>query len=79
MGMPFEGCPGAAAIRGTPTLKEKLCPSCGEIIELFSNETQVRCPCGFIAYNDIQSCVRWCAYARACVGDEAYEYMTQTR
>jgi len=75
MDMPVAGCPGAAAIKGTPTLKEKTCPQCGGIIELFSTDIQIPCSCGFIAYNDIQSCVRWCAYARRCVGDEAYENM----
>ena len=73
MGKPFDGCPGAAAIKGAPTLKEKVCPNCGGIIEMFSSDSQVQCKCGFVAYNDIQSCVRWCAHARECVGDEAYE------
>ena len=68
----FDGCPGAANIRGTPELTEKICPKCGRVIELFSDEIQVACECGFIAYNEVQSCIRWCAYARACVGDEAY-------
>jgi len=73
MVQPIAGCPGAAAVKGTPTLKEKYCPDCGAIIEIFSTDVQIPCPCGFIAYNDIISCVRWCAYARKCVGDEAYE------
>jgi hypothetical protein len=29
--------------------------------------------CGFIAYNDIKTCVHWCKYARLCVGDKLYE------
>jgi len=73
VGKPFDGCPGAAAIKGAPTLKEKVCPNCGGIIEMFSSDSHVQCKCGFVAYNDIQSCVRWCAHARECVGDEAYE------
>lgn len=73
MGVLFDKCPGAEAIRGTPTLKEKICPECGEIIEIFSIDMQVQCECGFIAYNDDASCVNWCQYARECVGDEAYE------
>ena len=40
---------------------------------MFSSDSQVQCKCGFVAYNDIQSCVRWCEHARECVGDEAYE------
>ena len=60
----------------TPTLEEKTCPQCGNLIELFSIDTQVSCEkCGFVAYNDSLSCVQWCKYARKCVGDEMYEHM----
>jgi len=69
----YGGCPGAAGIKGAPTLKEKACPECGRVIEIFSADAQVACECGFIAYNDALSCVNWCKYARECVGDEAYE------
>ena len=68
----FDRCPGAANLR-TPTLEIKKCPQCGEEIEVFSNDVKVRCPgCGFEVYNDIVSCVRWCKYARECVGEEMY-------
>ncbi|NLB28900.1 MAG: hypothetical protein GX823_01520 [Clostridiales bacterium] len=79
MGVLFSGCPGAASLRGTPTLKEKICPECGEIIEIFSTEMQVQCECGFVAYNDDQNCVSWCKYARECVGDEMYELITNRK
>lgn len=60
----------------TPTLEEKTCPQCGNLIELFSIDTEVKCEnCGFVAYNDSLSCVQWCKYARKCVGDEMYEHM----
>lgn len=62
----------------TPTLEEKRCPQCGNIIEIFSIDTEVRCEhCGFVAYNDALSCVQWCQYARKCVGDEMYEHMME--
>jgi hypothetical protein len=67
------GCPGAAMLRGTPTIAEKICPVCGREIEIFSIDTHVVCDCGFIAYNDAQNCVQWCRYARDCVGEEVYE------
>jgi transposase len=73
----MTGCPGAGNIRGTPTLTIKICPVCGREIELFSIDTQVICECGFIAYNDIQSCITWCKKARECVGDAMYEKLTQ--
>jgi hypothetical protein len=41
---------------------------CGREIEIFSVDTHVVCECGFVAYNDTQSCIRWCRYARECVG-----------
>lgn len=69
--MIMEGC---QAKPRTPTIKEKLCPQCGHVIELFSIDTEVACDnCGFVAYNDDLSCVQWCKYARKCVGDEMYE------
>lgn len=58
------------------TLTERVCPKCGNIIELFSVDTEVACDkCGFVAYNDTLSCVQWCKYAKQCVGEEMYEAM----
>jgi hypothetical protein len=66
-------CPGSENIR-TPTLKTKICPECGSEIDLFSIDMQVKCDkCGFIAYNDTKTCIKWCKYARECVGDELYQ------
>ena len=64
-------CPGAARLR-SPEIIEKICPECGREIELFSIDTHMRCECGFIAYNDKQSCINWCAYARNCFGEDIY-------
>lgn len=72
--MNVKSCPGAANIKGTPTLKIKKCPACGGEVELFSTDIEVKCPsCGLSIYNDIQSCIKWCAYARECIGPEHYE------
>ena len=69
----LDGCQGKPR---TPTIIEKVCPQCGELIEMFSIDTQMACEkCGFLAYNDTLSCVQWCQYARKCVGDEMYEVM----
>ena len=58
------------------TLTERICPNCGNVIELFSVDTEVACDrCGFVAYNDTLSCVQWCQYAKQCVGEEMYEAM----
>ena len=73
--MLMEGCQGKPR---TPTIHEKVCPNCGEIIEIFSIDTQVPCEkCGFVAYNDTLSCVQWCEYARQCVGEEMYDKMME--
>ncbi len=71
--MIVQGCQGKPR---TPTIIEKTCPNCGELIEMFSIDTQAHCEkCGFVAYNDTLSCVQWCKYARQCVGDEMYRHM----
>ena len=55
--MMLDGCQGKPR---TPTIIEKICPQCGELIEMFSIDTQMTCEkCGFIAYNDTLSCVQW--------------------
>lgn len=41
--MILEGCPGAARLK-TPTWEEKICPVCGNLIEIFSIDTEVACP-----------------------------------
>ena len=69
---------GCQAKPRTPTISEKICPKCGNVIELFSIDTQVACDkCGFVAYNDDLSCVQWCEHARKCVGDEMYEQLME--
>ncbi len=76
--MKINSCPGAANIKGTPTLKIKQCPQCGNEIEIFSSDIQSTCEnCGFIAYNDIMSCIKWCKSAKECVGEETFLRLTQ--
>ncbi len=71
--MIFHGC---MAKPKTPTIHEKICPQCGNVIELFSIDTQMPCDhCGFVAYNDTLSCVQWCQYAKDCVGEEMYNQL----
>ncbi len=69
--MIMEGC---QARPKTPTNSEKICPQIGNVLEMFSIDTEVVCErCGFVAYNDELSCVQWCKYARKCVGEEVYD------
>lgn len=71
----LEGCQGKPR---TPTIIEKTCPQCGNLIEMFSIDTQMACEnCGFVAYNDTLSCVQWCKYAKKCVGEDMYHHMME--
>jgi len=69
---------GCQARPRTPTIVEKVCPKCSNLIEMFSVDSQMACDkCGFVAYNETLSCVQWCEYAKQCVGEEMYEHMMQ--
>lgn len=71
--MIFEGCQSKSK---EISLEEKICPQCGNTVEVFSVDTEVTCDrCGFVIYNDTLSCVQWCKYAKQCVGEEMYERM----
>lgn len=73
--MIIGGCQGKPR---TPTIQEKICPRCGNLIEMFSIDSEMACEnCGFIAYNETLSCVQWCKYAKECVGEEMYNYMME--
>ena len=77
--MIFSGCPGSDKLRN-PTITEKECPQCGNIIELFSIDTEVACDkCGFVAYNDELNCIQWCQYAEKCIGKELYDKLVTSR
>lgn len=48
------------------------------MIEIFSCDAQMACEnCGFVIYNDKLSCVKWCAKAKECVGEEMYNRLMQ--
>lgn len=71
-------CPGSLA--GTPTLKIKKCPECGHEVEVFSNDVKVNCDgCGFAVYNDVESCIQYCKYAKSCVGEALYKKLKRKR
>ena len=53
--MIMDGCQGKPR---TPTIEDRICPNCGNPIEIFSTDTEVACDkCGFVVYNDKLSCV----------------------
>ena len=53
------------------------CPSCGNEVEIFSDELRVKCrKCGEMVYRDkIPSCIDWCASARQCLGEERWKQL----
>jgi DNA-directed RNA polymerase subunit RPC12/RpoP len=72
------GCPGASNLWGTPTLAIKKCPECGSEVEIFSSDVKVKCrKCGFVVFNDVQSCIEWCKYAEKCLGTPLYKQLKQ--
>ena len=51
-----------------------ICSNCGAEVEIFSNETKVKCDeCGEWVYREkLPSCIDWCAAARECLGEERW-------
>lgn len=75
----YSACPGASRLK-VPTITEKICPVCGSVIELFSTDVSIPCDkCGFIAYNDLQSCIQWCEHAEKCIGTEMYNKLVRNK
>ena len=73
-------CPGSGPIRD-PYPEEINCPSCGQAVEIWSDEAEVRCAaCGGIVSREIApSCLEWCAHGRECVGPEKYDRLRAGR
>lgn len=45
-------------------------------MEVFSSDVKVKCRnCGFVVFNDLQSCIEWCKYAEKCVGEDLVRQM----
>ena len=51
------------------------CPSCGAEVEIFSDESSVRCrKCGArVCRGEVSSCYQWCAAVRECLGEEKWQ------
>ena len=66
-------CPGSKFIR-QPKPELFTCASCGEEVEIWSDEISAKCSsCATTVVRDgSMSCIEWCAMARDCVGDDAY-------
>ena len=68
-------CPG----QDTRYLRVELykCPNCKAEVEIFSNETRVKCyNCGKYVYKEqMPSCISWCSAARECLGEERWKQL----
>jgi len=66
-------CPGSSKFKH-PQPEEIKCPSCGEAVEIWTDEAQAKCPeCKkMVTRNQKQSCLDWCRYAKECVGENIY-------
>ena len=69
-----EGCPGSKDIK-QPKPEDIKCRHCGKEIEMWSDETEVKCKfCQKINLRSIgPTCLDWCAFAKECVGEAKYK------
>lgn len=69
----FSKCPG----QDTRKLRVEVykCPNCGSDVEIFSDETRVKCQkCGNMVFKEkMPSCIEWCSSARQCLGEERWK------
>lgn len=79
--MAIDFCPGAKKFR-QPQPQNVKCPSCGEEVEIWTDEFQRRCPkCKSVILRQEEgaSCLDWCRYAKECVGEETYKNYMQDK
>lgn len=78
--MAFE-CPGSQKFK-QPQPENIKCPSCGQEIEIWTDEIKVNCPnCKNIILRPQEgaTCLDWCKYAKECVGDQTYNKYLLTK
>ncbi|UCF97308.1 MAG: hypothetical protein JSV89_19365 [Spirochaetaceae bacterium] len=78
--MDHQFCPGAKILR-QPQPEMFDCPSCGEEVEIWTDEIRGVCSnCGQKVFRDgFMSCLEWCKFAADCVGEEAYDRFMKNR
>ena len=57
------------------TAIEVACPTCGDAVEVFSDEQRRTCPrCGTKVSRDaVPACASWCPSAITCIGKDRYK------
>ena len=78
--MDHQFCPGAKILR-QPQPEMFDCPSCGEEVEIWTDEIRGVCSnCGQAVFREgTMSCLEWCKFAQDCVGEEAYDRYIKNR
>jgi predicted RNA-binding Zn-ribbon protein involved in translation (DUF1610 family) len=78
--MDHQFCPGAKILR-QPQPEMFDCPSCGEEVEIWTDEIRGVCSnCGQALFRDgYMSCLEWCKFAQECVGEVAYDRYLKNR
>jgi len=73
-------CPGSKILR-QPTPELFTCPSCGEDVEIWTDEPKRTCRnCRTVVYRDAgMSCLDWCKRGKECVGDSIYDTYMQNK
>jgi hypothetical protein len=68
-----NSCPGSNEIK-QPKPEDIVCRNCGKTIEIWSDETEVKCK--FCSETNMRilgpSCIDWCAFAKECIGENKY-------
>jgi len=75
-----NSCPGSKEIK-QPRPEEIRCRKCGRILEIWSDETEVKCKsCGEVNSRLMgPSCIDWCAFAKECIGEDKYRRLKSAR
>lgn len=68
----MDRCPGREKGLRAKLIK---CPSCGYLIEFFSDELRRKCPkCKIeVKQEKLPSCIDWCKSARECLGENLWK------
>lgn len=74
MALMSDSCPGSRLIR-QPVPEDVICIHCGAEVEIWSFEAMTTCPScsGVVCRTQGAICLDWCAAAKQCVGEEAYD------
>jgi len=76
----LSNCPGSQKFK-QPQPETIKCASCGEEIEIWTDEIKAVCPkCkNTIMREQGVSCLDWCKYAKECVGENTYNSYIQNK